>query len=204
SPAVEDFGKRVGEAIGNIIGWIRDNPGAVKAFAAAIGAVFAAMAAYTVVVKVQDAINGLKNAFKGLNAMMAANPVAIWAAAIAALVVGLIWAYNNVDWFRNAVQVAWDAITTAFTWAWENVIQPVIGWIGDAWNWLADVFVAAWDNYLSPMFEGIGAVAVWLWESVLQPVIGFIVSAWQAMVDAMAWAWENILKPVWDTISTVI
>src|SRR5699024_12273281 len=48
SPAVEDFGKRVGEAVGNIIGWIRDNPGGVKALAAAIGAVFAAMAACTV------------------------------------------------------------------------------------------------------------------------------------------------------------
>src|SRR5699024_7503349 len=125
SPAVEDFGKRVGEAVGNIIGWIRDSPGVVKAFAAAIGAVFAAMAAYTVVVKVQGAINGLKNAFKGLNAMMAANPVAIWAAAIAALVVGIIWAWNHVDWFRDAVLVAWDAITTAFTWAWESVLKPV-------------------------------------------------------------------------------
>src|SRR5699024_11273044 len=118
------------------------------------------MAAYTVVVKVQGAINGLKNAFMGLNTIMSANPVAFWAAAIAALVVGIIWAWNNVDWFRDAVTTAWDAITTAFTWAWESVLKPV--------------------------FEGIGAVAVWLWESVLQPVIGFIVSAWKAMVDVMA------------------
>src|SRR5699024_7648499 len=116
SPAVEDFGKRVGEALGRIIGWSREQPGVEKHFEAAIGAVFAAMAAYTVVVKVQGAINGLKNAFKGLNAMMAATTVAIWAAAIAALVVGIIWAWNNVDWFRDAVITAWDWITEAFTW----------------------------------------------------------------------------------------
>src|SRR5699024_9660485 len=126
SPAVEDFGKRVGEALGSIIGWLVENPGAVKAFAAAIGAVFAAMAAYTVVVKVQDAIDDLKNAFKGLNTLMSANPVAFWVAALAALAVGLVWAYNNVDWFRNAVLVAWDWIATAATWTWETVLKPVI------------------------------------------------------------------------------
>src|SRR5699024_2180312 len=159
SPAVEDFGKRVGEALGNVIGWLTENPGAVKAFASAIGAVFAAMAAYTVVVKVSDA-------FKALNISMAAKPVGLWVAGITLLIGALIWAYNNVDWFRNAVQIAWDAITTAFTWAWENVIQPVIGWIGEAWNWLADVFVSVWENYLSPVFEGIGTVFTWLWENI--------------------------------------
>src|SRR5690625_1399357 len=200
SPAVEDFGKRVGEALGNIIGWIRDNPGVVKAFAAAISAVFAAMAAYTVVVKVQDAINGLKNAFKGLNTIMSANPVAFWIAVIAALVTGLIWAYNNVDWFRDAVQVAWDAITTAFTWAWEDAIQPVIDWLGQAWKRLAAVLVQVWENYLQPVFEGIGTVVTWLWENIISPYIGYIVGLFLSWGEVFQWVWENVLQPVFGWI----
>ena len=196
SPAVEDFGKRVGEALGNVIGWLTENPGAVKAFASAIGAVFAAMAAYTVVVKVSDA-------FKALNISMAANPVGLWVAGITLLIGALIWAYNNVDWFRNAVQIAWDAITTVFTWAWENVIQPVINWIGDAWNWLADVFVSVWENYLSPVFEGIGTVFTWLWENILEPYIGFIIGLWMSLGEVFMWVWENVLSHVFNAIGVV-
>src|SRR5690625_1203338 len=121
SPAVEDFGKRVGDAIGNIIGWIRDNPGIVTGFAVALTMVATAMAAYTAAVKLSSAWTTIMDTATGLlNKTIRLNPIGLWVAAIAALVTGLIWAYNNVDWFRNAVQVAWDAITTAFTWAWEN------------------------------------------------------------------------------------
>src|SRR5699024_1791170 len=136
SPAVEDFGKRVGEALGNVIGWLTENAGAVKAFASAIGAVFAAMAAYRVVGEVSDA-------FKALNISMAANPVGLWVAGITLLVGALIWAWNNVDWFRDAVLVAWDWIATAATWTWETVLKPVIDALVAAFQWTADAIVVA-------------------------------------------------------------
>src|SRR5699024_10064512 len=121
----------VGEALGNVIGWLTENPGAVKAFASAIGAVFAAMAAYTIVVKVSDA-------FKALNISMVANPVWLWVAGITLLVGALSWAWNNVDWFRDAVLVAWDSIATAATWTWETVLKPVIDALVAAFQWTAD------------------------------------------------------------------
>ena len=198
SPAVEDFGKRVGEALGNIIGWITENPGAVKAFAAAIGAVFAAMAAYTVVVKVQGAISGLTNAFKGLNLVMSANPVGVWAAAIAALVVGIIWAWNNVDWFRDAVTAAWEWISDAASWAWENVLSPTIDALVAAWEWVAETFTHVWENYLQPVFEGIGTVFTWLWENILEPYIGFIMGHFQGLGELFMFVWENVLQPVFS------
>lgn len=197
SPAVEDFGKRVGEALGNIIGWLTENPGAVKAFAAAIGAVFAAMAAYTVVTKVTDA-------FKGLNLVMSLNPVGVWVAAIAALVVGLIWAWNNVDWFRDAVTTAWEWISTAAVWAWENVLSPVIDALVEAWNWVADVFMHVWENYLSPVFEGIGRVVTWLWENIISPLFGFIMGLFLSLGEVFQWVWEYILSPVFDAIGAVV
>lgn len=199
SPAVEDFGKRVGEALGSVIGWIADNPGVIKVFAAAITSLFAAMAGYTAYVKLAAAATAVWNTVqKLLNGTMMLNPVGLWVAAIAALVVGLIWAYNNVDWFRNAVQIAWDAITTAFTWAWENVIQSVINWIGEAWNWLADVFVSVWENYLSPVFEGIGTVVAWLWDNIFKPYIGYVTGLWLSLGEVFMWVWENALSHVFS------
>lgn len=191
SPAVEDFGKRVGEALGNIIGWLTENPGAVKAFAAAIGAVFAAMAAYTVVTKVT-------NAFKALNIVMALNPVGVWVAAIAALVVGLIWAWNNVDWFRDAVTAAWEWISDAALWAWENVLSPTIDALVAAWEWVAETFTHVWENYLQPVFEGIGTVFTWLWENILEPYIGFIMGHFQGLGELFMLVWENVLQPVFS------
>lgn len=196
SPAVEDFGKRVGEALGSIIGWLTENPGAVKAFAAAIGAVFAAMAAYTIVTKVTDA-------FKGLNLVMSLNPVGVWIAAITALVVGLIWAWNNVDWFRDAVTTAWEWISTAALWAWENVLKPVIDALVVAWQWVADVFTQVWENYLSPVFEGIGRVVTWLWENIISPAFGFIMGLFLSLGEVFQWVWEYALQPVFNAIGAV-
>ena len=206
SPAVEDFGKRVGEALGSIIGWLTENPGAVKAFAAAIGAVFAAMAAYTVVVKVQGAIAGLRFAFANLNTVMAVNPVAIWVAAIAALVVGLVWAWNNVDWFRDAVLVAWDWIATAATWTWETVLKPVIDALVVAFQWTADAIVVAWE-WLSGAVTATGdaLATAWQWVSgVVSTVADALVAAWQWVSDAFTTVWESVLKPVFDAVATVV
>src|SRR5690625_3987501 len=215
SPAVEDFGERVGKALGSIIGWLTENPGAVKAFAAAISSVFAAMAAYTVVVK-------LKDAFKALNISMAANPVGLWVAGIAALVTALIWAWNNVDWFRNGIITAWDWIKTASLWTWdilkmvfsgigtwavsmwENGIKPVFGFFANAWNWIVEAATLTFDDVLNPIFEGIGALAVWLWENAIQPTFGFFADAWNWIADAAVFVWESILQPVFEGIGTVV
>src|SRR5690625_3773929 len=134
------------------------------------------MAAYTVVAIAQGAKSGITNAFKGLNLVMSANPVAIWAAAIAALVVGIIWAWNNVDWFRDAVLVAWDAITAAFTWAWEKVISPVIDRLVDAWNWFADTITGSWGNIKS----GLSDLGSWFADRGAD-----IKSAWGSMTDSL-------------------
>ena len=191
SPAVEDFGERVGKALGSVIGWLTENPGAVKAFAAAISSVFAAMAAYTVVVK-------LKDAFKALNISMAANPVGLWVAGIAALVTALIWAWNNVDWFRNGIITAWEWIADASIWLWDNVLA-------DGWNrtvalfkWLGGVFVSVWQNILQPVFQGIGTVVTWLWSNIIQPYFSFIWGLWMSLGEVFVAVWNNVLAPVFS------
>src|SRR5699024_11434941 len=120
------------------------------------------MAAYTVVVK-------LKDAFKALNISMAANPVGLWVAGIAALVTALIWAWNNVDWFRNGIITAWNWIKTASLWTWD---------------------------ILKMVFSGIGTWAVRMWENGIKPVFGFFASAWDWIVEATTLTFDAVLRPL--------
>lgn len=53
-------------------------------------------------------------AVAALNAVMAANPVAIIIIAIVAVIAILVTLYNKCEWFRNGVNKIFEAIKTAF------------------------------------------------------------------------------------------
>ena len=106
--------------------------------------------------------------------------LAVIVAAIAALVVGVIWAYNNVDWFRNAVDKVWEAIAAGAYWMWEQ-LQNVWAWfqetalpiIKSVFGWIRDNVVPILVN----LGKFVGAVLVGYfkaWWAVLQTVFGWI------------------------------
>jgi hypothetical protein len=126
-----------------------------------------------------------------LNAVMNANPIMIVVIAIAALVAGLIWAYQNCEPFRNAVNAIANVLTGAFgaaiaavrgalEWLWNNVLVPLGKFLGGAlltaWNALADGISYVYNNILKPVFDALKAV----WDYVIKPIadtIGAIVGA---------------------------
>lgn len=64
------------------------------------------------------------------NAAMSANPIGIVILLIAGLVAGVIWAYENVGWFRDAM----DTMGAVAVGVWETLVgwvQVVIGWLND-------------------------------------------------------------------------
>lgn len=108
-----------------------------------------------------------------LNIAMDANPVMLITLGIIALAAAVIWAYNNVSWFKTGI----DAIGAAFVWLWDNILQPYI-----------TTFAAVW---------------TWLWSNVIKPVIDFIVGYFRLMGDVWSWVWDNVMSPVMNTMSTV-
>src|SRR5260370_13660740 len=77
---------------------------------------------------------------------MDANPVGLITLAIAALVAGVIWAYQNVGWFRDIVNALGGAFMAFVTQFWSDV-KPIFDWISGtlspllerAWNFITNI-----------------------------------------------------------------
>ncbi len=86
------------------------------------------------------ATNALTGAQWLWNAALTANPIGIIIVAVAALVAGVIWAYNEFDTFRATVWGVWEAVKQVFEnifGFFEKLLSPVINAIGAAkeGNW---------------------------------------------------------------------
>jgi tape measure domain-containing protein len=76
------------------------------------GSAIAAYVVYTKAAAVGTAL--FEGAMWLLDAAMAANPVGLIVAGIAALVAGVIYAYNKVEWFRGGIWAFWESIKFVF------------------------------------------------------------------------------------------
>jgi tape measure domain-containing protein len=137
------------------------------------------------------------------NLAMRANPIGLVVTALAALVGGLVWAWNNSETFRSIVTGVFNAVATAGQWMWENILKPVWTALSAAWNALVTGIKWLWDTVLEPVFTIIGKVAQALAITLMVVVFGPIMLAWKALTEGIKFAWEHILKPVWDLVATV-
>ncbi|SDH68994.1 hypothetical protein SAMN05421505_12091 [Sinosporangium album] len=141
-----------------------------------------------------------------LNAALSANPISLIVVAIGALVAGLVWAYNNVDWFRNVVDTAFKAIGSFGKWLWDSALKPAFTSIRDfVVNTLAPRLTWFWRNIAEPAFKGIGSFAKSLWENNLKPAFtsirDFVVNT---LAPKLTWFWRNIAEPAFKGIGLVI
>jgi hypothetical protein len=87
--------------------WAQDNPKAFLAIAAAIGVVAASIVA--------------------VNVAMALNPFVLVAAGVAALVAGLVVAYNKFEWFRTGVNAIINSVLGVFETLVNGFIMAING-----------------------------------------------------------------------------
>lgn len=119
-----------------------------------------------------------------LNAIMSANPIAIIVLAIAALVAGIVAAYQKCEKFRMVCDVLWAAI--------KKVAQIV-------WDWLVKSFKDAVAGVIT-IWDWIKKLAGILWDS--------LVKAFNICKDAIVDFWNNadglrrVLNAVWEVIKT--
>ncbi len=150
-----------------------------------------------------------------LNAVMSLNPIILVVIALIALAAALIWAYQNVDWFRAMVDNAWQSIVT--------FAQQIYSFISGALSGLMSAITAAgaWlVGRVQAAFSaiwGIISAAMNLWNqatakarsianmigNAFNGVKGLIQGAFNGVTHAITAPFQdayNTLKPIIDAI----
>lgn len=165
-----DWVGKVGQAFGNLSNTWQNAILIAAGLLAAIGPLTTIIAGITAAV-------GL---LSGAMAFLAANPVVLVIAAVAALAAGLVIAYQKSETFRSIVQAAFGAVGAAASFL-SNVFSTAFGWIKDHLNF---VLVA-----IGP----IGVAILLLKENWS--------TAWNAIKTALQTVW-GIVKPILDAMSS--
>lgn len=162
---------------------------------------------------------GLWVATKLWSLAMAMSPVGRVIAGLVLLALGVKYAWDHFEWFRDIVKGAWAGIQTATEFAWNKVLRPALDGIWAALQWVGDKAMWLWNEIFKPVWDGIvfaaklafailvtgvlapiwlaiqlvGAIALWLWEDCFRPT-------WDAISKGALWVWDNVLSPVFDDI----
>lgn len=120
--------------------------------------------------------------------------VTIVITAIAALVSGFIYLWNNCEGFRNFFINMWEAIKNAF--------QAFVDFISPAIEAVKELFVSLW-NKIKEIWDAI--------SKSLKPLVDEIVGAFQMAWDVIKLIWDYVqpffaaiwegIKAVWDAVS---
>lgn len=179
-------------------GFVVDNIGLIAPAVAAVTAAFAAFKAANFASTLMAQFGSLSNVMSivktsasGLFATLAANPIALVVAAIAALCAGLVVAFNTNEQFRATVLAAWDGIKAAAAEVWPAIQQAVTS----ACEAMGNVVNAVW-----PVIQGVITTAM----NVVKAVIGTVLAAIKGDWDG---AWNGIKavgQTVWEAIKSIV
>ena len=176
----------------------------------------------SVVSKIGPVIGAVKTAATGLFTVLAANPIALVVAAIAALIAIFVALWNNCEGFRefwiglweaikSAAIAVWEALSSFFQGAWEaivNLAQTIWGGIGDffsgLWQGISTTAQTVWNaisGFLSGLWTGIVTAAQTIWNS----IVTFFSGLWEGIRSTAEAVWNGIstfLSTLWTAIST--
>lgn len=144
--------------------------------------------------ELQTAIKGGAGAFKALSGIMATNPFVLIAAAIAAVVAGLIYFFTQT----KTGQKMWAEFTKFLSDSWQGVMEFFSGlgtWFSEVWNGAVEGGKAIWQGFITffqGLFTGIGEWFTGIWTGIVEVFTGI----WNGIVV--------VVQTVWATITGVI
>ena len=196
APMIKELANTLKTLFANIRGWWESlSPIAqqavikIAAIAAAVGPLLIVIGKVTSAVgsimefapQLTGMITTIKTALSGLWATLAANPILLVVAAIAALVAAFAYLWNTSEDFRNFWKNLWENI---------KVIAKTVGdALVSAWKTVTDTAVKLWtglkDN-LASIWDGIKSKATAVWDG----ITGFIHNAIEKIKSFFRFEWE--------------
>lgn len=147
---------------------------------------------------------------EALNRTMRANVIGLIVTALAALVMGVIYAYNKFDWFRNIVDGAWNVLKSIGTWIVENW-PLVLGMLVTPIAAAIYLIVTNFNRIKNAVVGALQSIWTWLtenWQLVLavlitplSPVIGLIVANFGRIKSAATGALEWVKTAFTNTVN---
>lgn len=215
------FGEILLPAVKNIVGWIQgfvnvlnSLPDGVKQtivtialIAAALGPVLiivgkvisAVGTIMTIIPKLVSAFNMVKTAFAALSAVLVANPIILIVAAVAAAIAAVVLLYQKCEWFRDAVNAVWQAVSDFFVQIWNGIIGFFTDTIPNVWNSVVAFFQGIpewWSNLWSSISDFFNQI----WTGMMNnPVLS-------AITDLIRNLWTNLvttLQGIWSGLTTI-
>ena len=183
--------KRIVPVVKTVAQWISRNRDVILPFVAALLAAFAAF-------KVFMFIKTVTTAVMAFNAALVANPIGLVVVAIAALVAGIIVAYQRFEAFRNIVNTVGEAIKVAAEFIWKVVktyLTFVINFWRYVWNTARTIVRVVWDAIGSKV------------KTVAKFVYDVVVKYLQMVFAYWSFVWKlakTLVTGVWDGIKTAV
>lgn len=192
--------ERFRKVVDKILGFIADHLTAFLAFAGVFFTLAAGgVLAFRVLSFLFGPLRALQMMFSALRFVMLGitGPVGLIILGVIALVAGLIWAYNNIDWFRNAVDSAFRFIGSVAKWLWDKAIKPYFTFVGDILKNIGAVVWWFWTGVIGPVFELMGAMIKAWWNFAVKPALDGIgkLFGWLGKKISDFWGW---IEPILD------
>lgn len=192
------------------VNWLVDHSDGVITALTSMGAAVAAYVAYTTALKVMRegwmALEIVQKAVTAaqwlMNTAMAANPIGLIVAAIAALVAAFVMLWKRSEKFRKFWIGLWEgikkAVSAAVDWI-KGVFDKIVNFFKENWqaillfliNPFAGLFKYAYDH-----FEGFRNFV----DGIVQAIVGFFSNMGEKVAGFFSNLWEGI-KSIWSTVA---
>lgn len=130
------------------------------------------------------------------------SPITLIIAGIAALIAAVIWAYNQFEWFRDAVLAVWEWI--------EISVLAVFDVIKEAISMALEFIMSIWEEHGESLLN----IVTTIWDGIkdaIDAVISFIQEIIENILGKVSEFWEEhgefitkVTEKVWDTIKQVV
>lgn len=148
----------------------------------------------------KSAISGIGSALN----FLAANPIILIIAGIAALVTAIITLWNTNEEFRNTVIAIWQGFVEVMTTIWDGIVATVTA----VWETIKLIFTSAWEtiqlvwNTAISFFQNIWNGISLAFSTVAEFFSNAFTTAWNGIVTVWNAA-VNFFSGIWDGITRV-
>ncbi len=89
----------------------------------------------------------------------------------------------------NLWAASWEVVGNGLSLLWTNVIQPILGWIGEKFTWLNDNVIQPVVGWITGKIHDMGVGFQLAYDTLIRPVLDWI-------ADKFRWLNDNVIQPV--------